>query len=307
MIEIFPLKRSTFEHQFGIAALTPDQAIFGTNANYLDEIAQRNRLIGGPHRDDYFIDIDHESIDPILKWAIDRSDHLQQTDSLLVNSFTGSTQSVSHDASPCVRWEWLHKNIQEDLVVLSPRDAFETLGGCVCFPSGWSLLEKQGKPLLDVHRDVPDFKTALWNPTEKLFRRLKPGKTVWRSNWGIRPSDALDQSPRHSKMLSQSRDAINVQNALDRCYFRVEFQTLTSVPISDNANLRESESRVVFTIRTTQSQLCQLSTSQLQTLLGVIETCPAETLRYKGIEPMADAIKTAIEKRLNQPSDAEPL
>ncbi len=138
--------------------------------------------------------------------------------------------------------------------------------------------------MLAIHQDVPDFHSHLFAATDRLFRRMRPLRTTWRTNWGVRASAQLDQSPRHDDWLAQQRCKITPLNALTRCFFRVEFQTLTKLPSND----------ILFTIQTDQCCLGCLTPGQRAHLKAVLETCPSATLQYKGILPIRDAILKAL-------------
>lgn len=48
--------------------------------------------------------------------------------------------------------------VQEDLILMRRgEDGWRLAAGSLCFPSSWSLLEKFGKPLQQIHEPVPGF------------------------------------------------------------------------------------------------------------------------------------------------------
>lgn len=68
---------------------------------------------------------------------------------LAVSAFTAHTR-----AHRC----FYHMHWQEDLVLLTRGGGdshYRVLGGVVCFPAHWSVLEKLGQQLPDVHDPVP--------------------------------------------------------------------------------------------------------------------------------------------------------
>ncbi|MCO8124791.1 DUF3445 domain-containing protein [Stieleria sp. TO1_6] len=279
MIRFFPFDKPVFEHQFGIAALPAAQPILQTTDQYTQEIELRRQQLESRFRDTYLVDSDGKAShsNQTLRFLVDHCDHLSRHQDQFVNQLTGESIPIA-DAD----LHWLGRNVQEDVVVLSDdvQRGFPVLSGCVCFPSGWSIAEKLGQSVLAIHHDVPEFQTALYPATEKLMQRMKPGKTVWRTNWGVRPWSQLDQSPRHQAQLDLLAKQITPQNAGQRCYFRTEFQTLTRLP----------GSAIVFTILTQQCKLSELTDPQRDLLRGVLATCPESTLRYKGILPFLDAL-----------------
>jgi hypothetical protein len=151
---------------------------------------------------------------------------------------------------------------------------FPIIAGVVCFPSGWSLPEKLGRGIVAAHEPVPEFASVLATPTQHLLTRLKIDRPVWRMNWGIRPSNQLDQSPRHSGYLSQQQLLVTADNAGERCFLRIERQTLSRLPQSGN---------ILFTIHTHHASLNQLTLDQTRMLRKTLQTCPRETVTYKGL------------------------
>ena len=173
--------------------------------------------------------------------------------------------------------------VQEDLVVLSgDADAgHPIIAGVVCFPSGWTIAEKIGQPIDSVHKPVPEYAEVMSRATNQLLQKLRPGRSVWRTNWGVRPSGQLDQSPKQMDAIRKSAARLTAANAGTECYFRVERQTLSRLP-QTNA--------ILFTIHTHQCRLSELTPTQQINLLGVLKTCPEKTLQYKGIEPFVGAV-----------------
>ena len=284
MFRHFPLDRPQFAHQFGISAYSPQLPILQNTKHYQLEIDQRTKLLDSPFRNSYLIEspgfelATSETIETLLE----RCDYLHFVDGRVINETTQESISLSQ-----VDFDWIGRNAQEDVVLLSnrPEKGYPIVGGCVCFPSGWSIDQKAGQSILAVHQDVPGFEQHLYAATEKLMGRLKPLKTVWRTNWGIRPTNQLDQSPRHADFIAAERDLITNENAGTSCFFRVEFQTLTRLPCGD----------IVFTIHTEQCCLAELTEQQRRNLLGVLKTCPDDTLAYKGIAPMLSPIVSYLE------------
>ncbi|OYW19655.1 MAG: hypothetical protein B7Z55_08470, partial [Planctomycetales bacterium 12-60-4] len=71
-----------------------------------------------------------------------------------------------------------------------------TVGGCVCFPSSWSLPEKLGLSVAEVHDIVPGMNTVVGARVDRLLQSLKPGEGWLRSNWSSEASPARNQHPR---------------------------------------------------------------------------------------------------------------
>jgi len=168
--------------------------------------------------------------------------------------------------------------VQEDLCVLVRDDAWRLRAACVCFPSRWDLASKIGTTLDDIHGPVPGYEVGLSRPTNAFFERLKPDRAFWRLNWTL-----LD-SPRLFQPASARRAP---EGALEEWYFRVERQTLRSLPRTN---------AVVFTIRTyvtSAATLCQRDEMFAETLIQAIETAPASVQEYKGWTGVAERLRDA--------------
>lgn len=171
--------------------------------------------------------------------------------------------------------------VQEDLCVLVRDDAWRLRAACVCFPSRWDLASKIGTTLDDIHGPVPGYGVELSRPTNALFERLRPERAFWRLNWTL-----LD-SPRLFQPASARRPP---QGAIEEWYFRVERQTLRSLPRTR---------AVVFTIRTyvaSAASLCQRDETFGETLIRAIETAPSPVQEYKGWSGVAERLRGALAK-----------
>lgn len=167
--------------------------------------------------------------------------------------------------------------VAEDLLILRATGEQELIAGHLCFANGWCLDEKLGRPLLTIHHPVPGYAETLGEPTRNLLARLKPGRPVGRLNWGLKPTNRLDLSSRWNAWVRFANSQVTPENAGDRCYLRVERQTLTALPASGC---------VLFTIHTYQQPVATLPAAHQALLEGVLETIPAPMADYKGITPL---------------------
>jgi hypothetical protein len=169
--------------------------------------------------------------------------------------------------------------VQEDLCVLVRDDAWRLRAACVCFPSRWDLASKIGTTLDDIHGPVPGYELDLSKPTNAFFERLKPDRAFWRLNWTLLDSPTLFQPA--SARRAPTGD-------LEEWYFRVERQTLRSLPRTR---------AVVFTIRTyvtSAAALCRRDETFSETLIHAIETAPASVQDYKGWTGVAERLRSAL-------------
>lgn len=73
--------------------------------------------------------------------------------------------------------------VQEDICLLQKRGEEHVLTGAVlCFPAGWRLSEKAGRPLSDIHVPVPEYDGQMATRVQRLFDGVQVGKPLWRFN-----------------------------------------------------------------------------------------------------------------------------
>ncbi len=123
----------------------------------------------------------------------------------------------------CIR---LGESWEPDFILLHPDDsgAYCVAGGCLCFPSSWSLQEKIGRPMEFVHGPVPGLNVELGKQINAFLAKLKPGLAWQRLNWGLSPSPQLNHHP--------SRQLPSLQNSTspESVYLRMEHQALIKLP-----------------------------------------------------------------------------
>jgi dimethylamine monooxygenase subunit A len=156
---------------------------------------------------------------------------------------------------------------EPDFVVVDRTWPHEVRGGCVCFPSGWSLKEKMGKSLFVTHSPVPDLNDNLGANISALLSRIEIGHFFQRANWGLTGSSQLDQHPRHGI------PAIPAGADPNKVYLRVEWQALTGL----------SAEELLFGIRVFQVPIAELKQlPELSARLAEnLETMPETVARYK--------------------------
>ena len=134
--------------------------------------------------------------------------------------------------------------IQEDLIMMRQDDTgWRLAAGALCFPSSWSLTEKFGKLMQDIHQPVPGFGpgTRSADLINRMFDRLH--QPVERFNWSIQAGDALyhplSTIARIDRATNRSSKFPDIEAAA-RAFIRVERQTLRKLPVSRD---------ILFTIR----------------------------------------------------------
>lgn len=135
--------------------------------------------------------------------------------------------------------------VQEDLVLMRRGDnGWRLAAASLCFPSSWSLREKFGRPMHEIHTPVPGFGAGTRNAEliERMFDKLQ-GQAVWRLNWSISvdPSLYLPLSTVERKDRADRRASrFPTEDSVASAFIRVERQTLRKLPRSGD---------ILFTIR----------------------------------------------------------
>jgi hypothetical protein len=183
--------------------------------------------------------------------------------------------------------DWIGRRVVEDLLLLTDGPGWPLAAGQLCFPNDWCLPDKLGRPLLAVHAPVPGFAGTLGPDSLSLLDRLRPERPVWRANWAIRATDALDLSPR---ARAPAGAEVTADTAGEALFVRVERQTLSRLPRSG---------AVLFTIHTRSRSLTEAieDSSAAARLLGTIRSMPVEMAGYKGLAPFRDALCAYLERR----------
>jgi Protein of unknown function (DUF3445) len=165
---------------------------------------------------------------------------------------------------------------EPDFVLLCRPARQKIVGGCVCFPTGWTLAEKQNHPLAFVHAPVPGLETQLGPSIERFFVNLKPQECYQRSNWSLTSSRQMNQRPQDGI----AELAANCQP--DRTFLRVEWQALISIdPLRDIFGIR-----IYHLTLETVCQHREAATLLAENLLSM----PTEMLEYKRLAKSRDRI-----------------
>ena len=178
----------------------------------------------------------------------------------------------------------LGEMLEPDFLLLQP-DAggeMQLLGGCVCFPSSWSLAEKMGRPLDFIHRVVPGLNAQLGKPIAQFLRRLTPDFAWLRANWGLSRSPELNQHPRRSLLR------LDATVKPEEVWLRVEHQALIALPTTGG---------VLFGIRVVVHPLSEVlrNSPAARGLHRALQTMPEALAAYKGIAPARRALLQMLE------------
>jgi hypothetical protein len=85
---------------------------------------------------------------------------------------------------PAAPLRTLARLVQEDLCVMQPDGAGEHMltAATLCFPAGWTLAEKIGRPLVRIHAPVPKYSEDVGRRVQRLFDAIRPETPMWRAN-----------------------------------------------------------------------------------------------------------------------------
>ncbi|MER9295506.1 DUF3445 domain-containing protein [Mesorhizobium sp. M0621] len=190
--------------------------------------------------------------------------------------------------------------VQEDLVLMRRSDnGWRLVAGSLCFPSSWSLQEKFGKPLQDIHAPVPGFGPGT-RPAELINRMFDglQGQAVERYNWSIQSDNALYHPLSDLQRIDRatnrpSRFSDGDINA--HAFIRVERQTLRKLPVARD---------ILFTIRIHLDPLAVLARHPDRAKLAVsfaaqLEALDLAQLDYKGLTADRDRLMSVLNHMAN--------
>ncbi|KQZ12236.1 hypothetical protein ASD50_12740 [Mesorhizobium sp. Root552] len=188
--------------------------------------------------------------------------------------------------------------VQEDLILMrKSAEGWRLVAGALCFPSSWSLTEKFGKTMQDIHIPVPAFGpgTRMAGMIERIFDNLAVELPVERYNWSIQAGDALyhplsDEQRIDRATMRPSR--FNDKNINASAFIRVERQTLRKLPVSGD---------ILFTIRIFLDPLAVLSRHDERKRIAIsfaaqLAALDEAQLDYKGLTGDRDRLVSALER-----------
>lgn len=180
--------------------------------------------------------------------------------------------------------------VSDDLVLLRKGEGgYRLVAAVLCFPSAWSLAEKFGQSLDQLHEAVPGYESKLARVMNRIFENLKVEQPVWRVNWSIYPDDERHHPESKERPRHWFDDPAHLA---PEAFVRVERQTLRRLPESGD---------MLFTIRIhvdpflafrRHPEGSALAASLREQILGL----DAEQLAYKGLTEHRDAVAAALER-----------
>ena len=181
--------------------------------------------------------------------------------------------------------------VQEDLVLMrkDERRGWHLGAASLSFPSSWTLLEKFGRSMDEIHAPVPDFGAETRNAglIVRMFDNLRPDRSVWRMNWSLQPDGELY----HPLASHEKGGRYTSEDIVAQTFVRVERQTLRKLPASGD---------ILFTIRIHLDPIAALkkhpaSRSVVEAFCRQLEALNTEQLHYKGIMAIRDRLIAALQ------------
>ncbi|MGD9918908.1 MAG: DUF3445 domain-containing protein [Paenirhodobacter sp.] len=88
---------------------------------------------------------------------------------------------VSVPLDPAAPLATLGRLVQEDFCLMAEGPEGHVLTGAVlCFPAGWTLAEKLGRPMMGIHRPVAKYTEDLGRRVQRLMDGVQPGRVLMR-------------------------------------------------------------------------------------------------------------------------------
>jgi hypothetical protein len=186
--------------------------------------------------------------------------------------------------------------VQEDLVLMRRgENGWRICAASLSFPSSWSLAEKFGKPLREIHRPVPHFGhgTRSDDLIERMFDKLQ-GQLVERFNWSLQPDAGLYKPLSSMQRDDRAEKAVSRFPGIDPAsvaFIRVERQTVRKLPVSGD---------VLFTIRIHLDPMSALRSHPERARIaasfaGQLAALERSELDYKGLAADRDRLVAALE------------
>ncbi|HMO72658.1 MAG TPA: DUF3445 domain-containing protein [Paracoccaceae bacterium] len=140
---------------------------------------------------------------------------------------------------------------QEDFCLMQEDGRGEHLlsAAILCFPAGWRLDEKIGRPMMRIHLPVAKYTDDVGRRVQRLLDAVRPGAPLWRAN-GHR-----SRAPLHNPLPESQPKDLTDQGAMP--FIRSERQCLVRLPRSG---------AVVFSIHTWLVRTEDLTADQVAAL-----------------------------------------
>ena len=213
------------------------------------------------------------------------------------NAFSGAGTSFHFGdpaTLPCEPIDWIGRQVQEDLVVLSADPSATFVGGQLCFANGWAISDKLGKPFMEVHHRTPKTTMPSVETGARFLETLKPGRSFWRMSWNFKLSDQMDMTTQHKPAykadFARRAPLLTTADVGNAVFIRIERQTFTRLPRSQG---------LLFGIHTYNSSVAEEASDpdRAQAILNVLRGAPPDVKDYKAITPIEKPLVSYLEAR----------
>lgn len=213
-----------------------DKSWINLDETYAQQVAYRRQLIA-ERRDLVFWQSDHAT-DAVTEVCQEVCELLPKLGFSLTSRhvFCPDGSEVDREAdNPLVT---LGKIVQEDICILQKQDDEHALTAAIlCFPAGWTLAEKAGRPLTRIHARVDSYDDSMARRVQRMFNGVQTGRPIWRNNYLPYDNPDLFQPLTEAEAAKHPTCA----NANTAPYLRAERQSILRLPKTQ---------AVVFTIHT---------------------------------------------------------
>lgn len=175
------------------------------------------------------------------------------------------------------------RSVQEDLCLMErDESSWRLTAGSVCFPTRWSLADKIGGTLADIHGPVPGYAEQIGDQVDRFFDRMAVGAMAYRINWSL-VGDAARRLPASDRQAPERLPA----DPATQLFLRVERQTLRRL---------EQHEAIVFGIRIHVWPLgTVLAALPPSAFADEILTAPTKVARYKNLEGLREELARWID------------
>lgn len=273
----------------GLKRLRDSKYFLNEDENLEEELDLKQKNLDENHSECFVmeessLDAQREVLDLFLSYLPRRYPDIYMCDA------TSGTISVTLPSSKVLKFrldDWSHaplelceRIVQEDLILMRPDDtgtpihSYKMAAAAVVF-SFRELSQKLSQPAEIIHAPVPGFAVHIQKSLNLMFSKLVSDKPMWRNNWGISKTAALDQ-PLYGSSTAQQERRMNNDTIHDK-FLKVEYQTIRRLPKSKY---------LLFTVRTMVDEIQSLESVPLAAacLAKSIRGMSSAMHQYKGID-----------------------
>jgi hypothetical protein len=223
-----------------------------------------------------------------------RSDQTRRTWKNTLAETSATFEWNAPSSLPLEPLDWIGRQVQEDLVLLSADATARFVGGQLCFANGWDIQDRAGKSFAEIHQRTPKATMASVHTGVRFLENLKPGRTFWRMSWNFKLSDQMDMTTRHKQAYKEEfarrAPTLSAEDVGSAVFIRIERQTFTRLPCSG---------MILFGIHTYNSQVAEEARDprRARSILNVIRGAPRDVKDYKAITPIEQPLVGFLESR----------